>query len=70
VEPGASDRIEGFSCFEFLTVASERDSDAMVDAAIVKSGLLACIEEDITVSLFLTNARARIVSRAKVMDGP
>jgi hypothetical protein len=67
-EPGAPERIEGFSNFEVLAVALERDCDDMVEATLVKSGLLASFDENITVSLTFANVRARMYVRRVLLN--
>jgi hypothetical protein len=67
-EPGASIKIEGFAYFEILTVALDGEEEALIEATLVKSGLLTCFEEDVTMRITRSIARDRIVSRAEAMD--
>jgi hypothetical protein len=43
--------IEGFAYFEILTVALDGEEDVLIDATLVKSGLLTCFEEDVTMRI-------------------
>ncbi len=70
MEPGAPDSIKDISYFDVLTVALNNDSEVVAQATLVKSGLLAYFEEDVSLSLPLANVRACIVSRAKSINSP
>ncbi len=63
-----STKSKGFAYFEILTVALEGEDYVLVEATLVKSGLLTSFEEDATMRTTRLISRDRIVSRAEAMD--
>jgi hypothetical protein len=55
---------------KYLGGVGRGGEDVLIEAKLVKSGLLICFEEDVTMRITRSIARDRIVSRAEAMDGP
>jgi hypothetical protein len=46
------------------------EEDVLIEATLVKSDLLTCFEEDVTIRITRSIVRDLIVSRAEAMDAP